>query len=102
MVLSEKPTQNRATFGASPSETGKEMEELKTKLDTLTSVPKKKYPFPMTANQEIGWDNDDVSTAQQLENNLNDYFRTLTPSSLSMLTTREHAQRPNTPQTMSP
>jgi len=37
------------------------MEELKTKLNTLTSVPKKKYPFPVTSNQEIGWDNDDVS-----------------------------------------
>lgn len=38
------------TFGKNPEETEKEMEELKTKLDTLTSVPKKKYPFPMTAN----------------------------------------------------
>jgi hypothetical protein len=24
----------------------------------LTSVPKKKYAFPMTSNQEFGWDND--------------------------------------------
>jgi len=42
------------------------MAELKTKLDTLTSVPKKKYPFPMTANQEIGWENDDVSQIKYL------------------------------------
>jgi hypothetical protein len=61
VLLSEKPTQMRSTFGTDPSETEKEMEALKTKLNTLTSVPKKKYPFPMTSNQEIGWDNDDVS-----------------------------------------
>eukprot|EP00347_Sterkiella_histriomuscorum_P020511 403337519 len=60
VLLSEKPTQNRATFGSNPSETEKELTALKTKLDTLTSVPKKKYPFPMTSNQEIGWDNDDT------------------------------------------
>ena len=35
--------------------------ELKTKLDTLTSGPRKKYPFPMTSNQEIGWESEDVS-----------------------------------------
>jgi hypothetical protein len=60
IVLSEKPTQNRVYFGGHPTDTEKEMAELKTKLDTLTSCPKKKYPFPMTSNQEIGWDNDDV------------------------------------------
>jgi hypothetical protein len=48
------------SFGMNPEETEKDMEELKRKLDTLTAVPKKKYPFPMTSNQEIGWDNDDV------------------------------------------
>ena len=36
------------------------MFDLKKKLNTLTAVPKKKYPFPMTAAQEIGWDLDDV------------------------------------------
>jgi hypothetical protein len=40
------------------------MIELKTKLDTLTSGPKKKYPFPMTSNQEVGWDTEDVSDSQ--------------------------------------
>ena len=40
--------------------TEREMYDLKKKLNTLTAVPKKKYPFPMTANQEIGWDLDDV------------------------------------------
>lgn len=49
-MLSEKPTQNKLKFGQNPEDTEKEMEELKTKLETLTSIPKKKYPFPMTSN----------------------------------------------------
>jgi hypothetical protein len=36
-------------YDMNPENTMKEMEELKTKLETLTSVPKKKYPFPMTS-----------------------------------------------------
>ena len=28
------------------------------KLEVLTTIPKKKYPYPMTAAQELGWDND--------------------------------------------
>jgi hypothetical protein len=47
-------------MGFTPEETQKEMIELKTKLDTLTSGPKKKYPFPMTSNQEIGWETEEV------------------------------------------
>ena len=50
----------KTNFSMDPTETQKEMEELKKKLDTLTAIPKKKYPFPMTANQEIGWENDEV------------------------------------------
>ena len=34
------------------------MEELEKKLAILTTVPKKKYPYPMTSAQEIGWDDD--------------------------------------------
>ena len=52
----------KTNFSADPSETEKEMGELKKKLDTLTAIPKKKYPFPMTANQEIGWETDEVSS----------------------------------------
>lgn len=33
-----------------PEDTEKEMAELKMKLDTLTAIPKKKYPYPMTSN----------------------------------------------------
>ena len=61
IILAEKPTAQRNKFGQNPEDTEKEMEELKTKLETLTSVPKKKYPFPMTANQEMGWDIDEVN-----------------------------------------
>lgn len=35
-------------------------EALKTKLNVLTMVPKKKYPFAVTSAQEVGWDNDEV------------------------------------------
>ena len=31
-------------------------DELANKLNTLSAVPKTKYPVPMTASQEIGWD----------------------------------------------
>ena len=34
------------------------MDALKKKLEVLTTVPKNKYPYPMTQNQEIGWDLD--------------------------------------------
>ena len=55
VILSEKPNQAKAS-ALNPEEQEKEMEELKTKLNTLTAVPKKKYPYPLTANQEVGWD----------------------------------------------
>jgi hypothetical protein len=35
------------------------MDEIKTKLGTLTSLPKFKYQYPQTAAQEIGWDMDE-------------------------------------------
>ena len=52
VILSEKPHAKKSTFlrSSSTEESEREMEELKMKLTTLTSVPKKKYPFPMTSN----------------------------------------------------
>ena len=51
IVISDKPTyvakevhQDEESMGA-----------LKKKLEVLTALPKKKYPYPMTASQEIGW-----------------------------------------------
>ena len=32
----------------------------RTKLQTLTNIPKKKYPYPMTAAQEVGWEADNL------------------------------------------
>lgn len=51
------------------------MVELKRKLDTLVAVPKKKYPFPMTTNQEIGWDNDEVKFFYYLNFQVYDKFK---------------------------
>ena len=34
------------------------MDMLKTKLGTLAQMPKQKFVYPMTQNQEIGWDMD--------------------------------------------
>jgi len=36
------------------------MEALKKKLEVLTNIPKKKYPYPMTAAQEVGWESDNL------------------------------------------
>ena len=60
IVVTEKPTQKLG----SPDRTGSTQEEifaLKKKLEVLTSVPKNKYPYPVTASQEVGWDNAEVS-----------------------------------------
>ena len=40
------------------STTATELEMLRTKLAETAKVPKKKHNFPMTSNQEIGWDMD--------------------------------------------
>ena len=47
------------------SSTHDEINFLKTTLEILTSIPKKKYPFPVTAAQEIGWDNDELFEAHR-------------------------------------
>ena len=86
---------SRAQFGQNPEDTEKEMEEMKTKLDTLTSVPKKKYPFPMTSNQEIGWDNDEVRFVHL-------FCRNSTTSNPSILTIRRHVLKQNMLLTMLP
>jgi FAM183A and FAM183B related len=47
------------------SSTHEEIYSLKKKLEVLTSIPKKKYPFPVTAAQEVGWDNDELFHAHR-------------------------------------
>src|SRR5258708_2034275 len=50
VILSEKPHAHNSYQGMNPEDTEKEMEELKMKLTSLTSVPRAKYPFPMTSS----------------------------------------------------
>ena len=64
-VITEKPTNlNRLNIMAKelkePVDQDGDMQTLKTKLQTLTNIPKKKYPFPMTAAQEVGWEADNL------------------------------------------
>mmetsp|Transcript_9676 Transcript_9676/g.14724 ORF Transcript_9676/g.14724 Transcript_9676/m.14724 type:complete len:127 (-) Transcript_9676:9-389(-) len=62
LVITDKPTSmNKLNSGSnkgSEEENKESMEALKKKLEVLTTVPKKKYPYPMTAAQEVGWDDD--------------------------------------------
>uniref|UniRef100_A0A7S3CKS0 Uncharacterized protein n=1 Tax=Strombidium rassoulzadegani TaxID=1082188 RepID=A0A7S3CKS0_9SPIT len=61
LVITDKPTSINKLNAVSSSK-GKDSQEsmdaLKKKLEILTTIPKKKYPYPMTAAQEIGWDDD--------------------------------------------
>jgi len=54
VVISEKPTTKKPSGENDEHDTN--LQELKTKLGTLTSVPKEKYMLPMTTNQQFGWD----------------------------------------------
>ena len=58
IVITDKPTHPKK-FDQEVKEANKEsMMALTKKLEVLTTIPKKKYPYPMTAAQEIGWDNE--------------------------------------------
>ena len=67
-VITEKPTnKNRLNMMAKelvdPTDNGDEdAKVLKSKLEVLTSIPKKKYPYPMTTSQELGWDTEMFAT----------------------------------------
>ena len=59
LVITDKPTTVKKMSSGEVKEENKEsMDALKKKLEVLTTVPKKKYPYPMTAAQEVGWEND--------------------------------------------
>ena len=55
-VIANKPTEK--IKGAEEAKTGEQDDQLNKKLEVLGSIPKKKYPYPMTAAQEVGWDAD--------------------------------------------
>ena len=64
IVISEKPTQKLGVSDTSGS-TQEEIFALKKKLEVLTSIPKSKYPFPVTSAQEVGWDNQELFDAHR-------------------------------------
>jgi hypothetical protein len=50
LVITDKPTSiNKMGAGTNKEENKESMDALKKKLEVLTTVPKKKYPYPMTA-----------------------------------------------------
>ena len=67
LVITDKPTSiNKLNEDPKNKEENKEsMDALKKKLEVLTTVPKKKYPYPMTAAQEVGWDSDTLFNAHR-------------------------------------
>ena len=66
IVVSDKVTsQNKLNQKEENKGDSEQMATLAKKLEVLTSVPKKKYPYPMTSSQEIGWDNDKLFNAHR-------------------------------------
>ena len=65
MIISDKPTNANKLGGKQTEENKESMDALKKKCEVLTTVPKKKYPYPMTASQEVGWDNDELFEAHR-------------------------------------
>jgi hypothetical protein len=57
IAISDKPTSMKPLV-KNKNEKNEELVILQQKLDTLTMLPKKKYNYPMTSAQEIGWDMD--------------------------------------------
>ena len=61
IAISQKPTQMDPRVGASAATTGDAEEDLRLlqeKLEKLKREPKKKFNYPQTAAQELGWDMD--------------------------------------------
>ena len=63
-VVPNKPT-DRPKHLKEESKTEEGDDTLKKKLEVLGAVPKKKYPYPMTAAQEVGWDMDNFYDAHK-------------------------------------
>ena len=53
VAVTDKPTRGQIAV-----EETEELQMLKTKLGTLSKMPKQKYQYPMTSAQEVGWDMD--------------------------------------------
>ncbi|CAI2382432.1 unnamed protein product [Moneuplotes crassus] len=72
IVISEKPNNMKYDYSKGPKgEDSKEEtkdDELEAKLNTLSAVPKTKYPIPMTSSQEIGWDLGEIDYTKRWNN----------------------------------
>ena len=70
IVISDKPTTvNKAQEETEESKTA--MAAVSKKLEVLTTIPTKKYPYAMTAAQEVGWDNDTMFNIHRPKYNFN-------------------------------
>ena len=58
MAVTQKPTQAFKMSSKEDKKSSEELEMLRTKLGETAKVPKKKFNYPMTSSQEIGWDMD--------------------------------------------
>ena len=62
IAITQKPTQvdprQSATAERNPIDAEEELKVLHQKLESLKRIPKKKFNYPQTAAQELGWDMD--------------------------------------------
>ena len=58
IAITDKPTTIKKTSPADAKTTEEELKVLKDKLDSLAMLPKKKFAYPVTSAQELGWDMD--------------------------------------------
>ena len=63
-MVPNKPTEKPKFKEAEEGKT-EDDDTLKKKLEVIGSIPKKKYPYPMTAAQEVGWDVDTLFDAHK-------------------------------------
>ena len=70
IVITDKPTTEHKQMEQT-AEAKDAMMQVTKKLEVLTTVPTKKYPYAMTASQEIGWDNDTMFNVHKPKYNFN-------------------------------
>ena len=60
IAITQKPTQvdPRVDATTAVADAGEELKQLQDKLEQLKKQPKKKFNYPQTAAQELGWDMD--------------------------------------------
>ena len=103
IAITQKPTQvdprQGATLENNPIDAEEELKMLHTKLDALKSKPKKKFSYPQTAAQELGWDMDTDFNAHRPRYGMNKFScpETQYANSYVTMTTKSPfaANRPN-------